>query len=93
MKNIIIILSYLIASVALSGPINLRDEKALKDHKAKKTYEASTNYYSADQFAADVAAVKNFTELQAIMLKKAKAEQAEAKTKKDIKTAGTTPAK
>jgi len=86
MKIQIVILGGLIAVAASAGPINLRNEQALKDYHAGQAYRASTNYYSADQFAADIASAKNFAELQSALAKKAKAEQTEAKVKKDVKT-------
>ena len=86
MKIIILISSALLTFTVIAGPLNMRNEKALKEHQAEASYTANTNYYSTDQFAVDVAAAKNFAELQAVMVKKAKAEQAEKKTQKDTKT-------
>lgn len=85
MKPIFILSVLLFASIVVAGPLNFRNEAALREHQAKQAYEASANYYSPEQFAADAASAKNFSELQAAMLKKARADQAEAKAKKDSK--------
>lgn len=86
MKVSLIIFSLIISMSALAGPLNLRNDLALREHRAKQVYESSPDYYSPAQFAAAVAAAKNFGELQAIMLKMAQAEKAEAKAKQDAKT-------
>ncbi|MDD8011865.1 MAG: hypothetical protein PHX05_00105 [Acidobacteriota bacterium] len=65
----------LLAGAAWAGPLNLRNETRLREWKAERAYRQSPDYYSPEDFARDVAAAKNFSELQAAMNKKAKAEK------------------